>query len=82
MEQQAFSQIKCRWLWRYGYFREGTTQGFWPMTSSDRIHLESNLEKLEWRSPKISLIEANQTDGKFVASSEKSVLGEGPHGPS
>ena len=34
------------------------------MTSSDRIHLESNLEKFEWVAPIIRLLEAGHTLGK------------------
>ena len=34
------------------------------MTSSDRIHLGSNQEKINWVAPKISFMEVEETAGK------------------
>jgi hypothetical protein len=43
------------------------------MTSADRNDLMPAQEKLEWVTPKISLMEAGETDGKdFVFSTERS----------
>ena len=41
------------------------------MTSADRNDLVPAQEKLEWVTPKISLMEAGDTRGKRAANSEK-----------
>ena len=41
------------------------------MTSSDRIHLESNQEKIKWVAPKILFMEVDETAGKNPLHGEK-----------
>jgi hypothetical protein len=51
------------------------------MTSADRSDLMPAQEKLEWVTPKISLMEAGDTDGRgkwFRTKSEDNLNGNGP----
>ena len=45
------------------------------MTPADRNDLVPSQEKLEWVTPKILLMEANVTDGKFPAITEDTLKG-------
>ena len=48
------------------------------MTSADRNDLMPAQEKLEWVTPKISLMEAGDTDGKFDDSAAEFTPNWGP----
>jgi hypothetical protein len=52
------------------------------MTSTDRNDLMPAQEKLEWVTPKISLMEAGDTDGTGKYSSTKERTGNYKYGPS
>jgi hypothetical protein len=50
------------------------------MTTADRNDLMPAQEKLEWVTPKISLMDAGDTEGsgKMIAAKENTFLGFGP----
>jgi hypothetical protein len=52
------------------------------MTSTDRNDLMPAQEKLEWVTPKISLIEAGETDGKRSSMIEANPANPNQYGPS
>ena len=53
------------------------------MTSADRNDLMPAQEKLEWVTPKISLMDAGDTEGvKALAGKEKTAPATGTFGPS
>ena len=55
------------WYFKYGFF---WLLAFRRMTTTDRNDLMPAQEKLVWVTPKISLMEAGETDGKFFKGAE------------